>query len=262
MLKLYTIAFLTLLPILACTDTNKSGKEMVMEKGMVIEATNESGTLTIEAKENLFRTYTWDNNHIKIPLHPRQSRWYGSFGAQNSGGLKDIHTVIEEGQQHFSSTEEALEWIQWQNHLYHYVYTSDGLIVGWNTQKDTHSSQRTLGVQVWQIYINGNKPKQLAGANNSAINVKLSNLQTETLPSAGIFKSSKPKIINGRLYAGKAIDYMSDPAIRPTTPEEVENTITNGKLKKYSTYNFYYMLDGDFMWVNVDQKGRVILIGK
>jgi hypothetical protein len=72
--------------------------------------------------------------------------------------------VVEEGQQHFKTAEEAAKWIsaqQWAP----LVYRNDGLAVGY--RKELSRSQ--LDVVVWQIYIDGRKPTKLPGADDDKI---------------------------------------------------------------------------------------------
>lgn len=109
--------------------------ELVMNQGMVIEATNDRGTIIIEAGKDLERIYAWDDRRTKVSMWARKKRWLGSLGIYNPQGGREVHTVVEEGQQHFCSEEEALEWLAWQDKRFHYVYTSDGLVVGWYTSQ-------------------------------------------------------------------------------------------------------------------------------
>jgi ankyrin repeat protein len=153
--------------------------EIVMSPGMRITATTPVGTMTITAEDELTRSYTWEGATRSVVMGRRPVRWYGSLGIAWLGPgdhWKEHHGitrgVLEEGQQHLETTEEALKWIrseQVKQFARPLVYRDDGLVVGWS--KTLSRSQ--LNVEVWQIYINGEKPKRLAGSQNQAIVVTM-----------------------------------------------------------------------------------------
>jgi hypothetical protein len=73
--------------------------------------------------------------------------------------------VVEEGQQHFDTADAAVAWVkarQWMP----YVYTNDGLVVGWDT---TIPERKQLNVEVWQLLVAGSRPTQLGGADDAAV---------------------------------------------------------------------------------------------
>jgi len=144
--------------------------EMVMAEGMSITATSESGTITISAGKGFYRSYTWDGATRSAELWPRWDRWYGSLGAYYPGPgehWQDNHGitrgVLEEGQQHFATTQEAMAWIQ--SNLSGTVYRDDGLLVNWGRTL----GRKQLNVSVWQLYIAGEKPTKLSGSQNDKI---------------------------------------------------------------------------------------------
>lgn len=149
------------------------GNERVMSPGMTIAATTRSGTITITALDDLTRSYSWEGATRSVEMARRTKRWYGSLGLYYPGPgnhwkeHKGItRGVVEEGQQHFKATEEALEWIRsqtWQP----YVYRDDGLMIGWSKTLP----RQQLNVEVWQIYIDGKKPQRLPGSKNKMITV-------------------------------------------------------------------------------------------
>jgi len=157
-----------------CDDEVPPENEIVMTSGMKITATTPEGTITITAGEGLKRSYTWEGATRSVCMDPRYERWFGSFGLYYPGpgdhweehnGI--TRAVTEEGQQHFDSTEAALEWIESRTWVED-VYRDDGLVVGWNKTLP----RRQLNVDVWQIYINGEKPSKLGGSQNDAIVVE------------------------------------------------------------------------------------------
>jgi hypothetical protein len=148
--------------------------EIVMTPGMRITAITPEGTVTVHAGKGLKRSYTVDGITRSVEMWPRDNRWYGSLGLYYSGpgnhwpeheGIS--RAVVEEGQQHFQSEAEALQWLKerdWQPH----VWRRDGLVVGWRRISD----RKQLNVDVWQILIDGKKPDNLPGAQDDKITVE------------------------------------------------------------------------------------------
>ena len=160
--------------VAACAETQHVEREIVMSEGMSISATTPEGTITVVAGEGFERIYKWNGCEKSVILQPRNYRWSGSYGIYYPGtgitwlspcdGLS--RAVVEEGQQHFPTVEDAEEWIRSRRGL-SYVHRDDGLMVGWNV----FPTRRQLSVEVWQVYVNGSKPKQLSGSDNQAIRV-------------------------------------------------------------------------------------------
>jgi len=145
--------------------------EMVMSEAMSITATTDEGTITISAGQGFQRSYTWDGATRSVTLWPRWERWYGSLGAYYPGPgehWKDNHGitrgVLEEGQQHFQTVQDAMVWIHLPYHT-GCVYRNDGLMVCWGRTP----ARKQLNVEVWQIYIAGKKPAQLSGNQDEKI---------------------------------------------------------------------------------------------
>ena len=145
--------------------------EMVMTTGMKITATTKTGTITITAGMGYARLYTWEGATRGAELSPRNERWYGSLGASSAGygdhwqphnGI--ARGVLEEGRQHFKTEKQAIHWLR-EGRGMPLVYRDDGLVVAW----DKVLERKQLGVEVWQVYINGKKPHSLPGSNNSKI---------------------------------------------------------------------------------------------
>ena len=163
-----------------CTRAKPVKNETVMSPGMTITARTPTGIIAIRAGQGLTRSYTWEGATRSVEMWPRGERWYGSLGLYYPGpgdhwrehnGI--TRGVLEEGQQHFKTTREALLWLrersqEWGSATpFPYVYTSSGLVVGWNKTLP----RRQLNVEVWQIYVNGQKPVMLQGGQNRNIQV-------------------------------------------------------------------------------------------
>ncbi|MBU1053843.1 MAG: hypothetical protein KKC46_08440 [Proteobacteria bacterium] len=150
--------------------------EIVMTEGMQITATTlggmikaniggtlkdlhawEGGTITITAGKGLKRSYTWEGATRSVVMRPRGERWYGSMGIYYPGPGKHwkehneiSRGVFQEGQQHFDTTQEALEWLKMPNQ-HNCVYNNDGLVVCYSKTLQ----RRQLNVDVWQIFVGG-----------------------------------------------------------------------------------------------------------
>lgn len=189
------------------SHTSTSRCEAVMVEGMRVTFTNSNGGMTITCGKGFERSYTWDGDTRTLVMWPRKMRWYGSLGMYNPGayiegeleqwkehdGIK--RCVAEEGQRHFTNESDAVEWIRtWgDGKKLDYVYNDSGLVCGMDKQPPTVEERKkntdfpgTLFVDLWQIYINGKKPRKLDGAKNASITVSYPptyDLETVTPPA-------------------------------------------------------------------------------
>ena len=165
-----------------------SVNEVVMAPKTSIIAETPQGAITITAGQGLKRSYTWDGATRSVEMWPREKRWYGSLGLYYPGPGNHWTThqgisrgVVEEGQQHFKTVEDAMKWIADQTWA-PLVYRDDGLAVGMRKEL----SRAQLNVDVWQIYINGRKPDKLPGSQDDKIVVKQLN------PGGATLNQSRP----------------------------------------------------------------------
>ncbi len=70
--------------------------------------------------------------------------------------------VLEEGQQHFKSRDEALAWIKGRSRCHATVHSKNGLVVSF----DKVLNRKQINVEVWQVFIGGKAPNDLPGASN------------------------------------------------------------------------------------------------
>jgi len=181
---------------------SKPKNEIVMSPGMEITVRAPTGTMTITARDGLVRAYTWEGATRSVEMIARETRWYGSLGLyyDGPGDHWKAHNgitrgVLDEGQQHFKTTAEAIQWIHTRDDL-PLVYRDDGLAVGWN--KELPRNQ--LNVEVWQIYINGSKPHKLPGSENGNIVVTFG--QAGISPLARAVQSGNLKAVQALLNKG------------------------------------------------------------
>ena len=152
-----------------------ANNEVVMPANATIEANTGAGKIIIQSGNGLKRYYSWEGVTRSAVLWPRTGRWFGSMGLYYPGpgfhwiGHNGIRRgVLDEGQQHFNSIDEAEAWL----HLPHHsdcVYRDDGLVVCFS------KSFHTLNVDVWQIFVEGKSTsafKETAGDRIWAIDEK------------------------------------------------------------------------------------------
>jgi hypothetical protein len=145
--------------------------EPAMSPGMKIIAKTPACDLIITAGKGLKRSYTWEGATRSVEMIPRPERWDGSFGLYFPGpgdhwfphhGV--TRCIADEGQMNFSSLRKAMDWLSETPGFQPRLYRNDGLVV-WVDKN------QALGVDVYQIYINGKKPTKLVGAEDDKISV-------------------------------------------------------------------------------------------
>jgi hypothetical protein len=231
----------------------RKDNELVMCEGMAISV-HAPDPITITAINKIKRKYVTNDIGVTVNLIPREVRWYTSFGLYKPSGTRNLHMVLEEGQQHFYSEEEALHWLaigakKPESNL---RYTSDGLVVAWE------NPEGILLADVWQIYIQGKKPRALFGSSDSVITVSVPSEKSDSCVTVGEFTPSAPENIAGRLFSGRAIDLMREQGV---TAADVIGVIENGRGWKSGDYVIYLSKGTAKPSVVVlDSKGVVITI--
>lgn len=193
-LRSATLLFLLLLILGGSCKTNflestgQGNPEIVMTKGMRLEAFGSAGNIEIEAGEGYERIFRWGNGcERSVEVWPRQERWYGSLGLYYPGpaghwkkcdGVSCV--VFEEGQMHFASEAESEKWIDeryqgMQDYVHRNggmkvecVFTNSGIVVLWGIIPRS----KMLQVEIWQIMIEGKPPTHLTGARDDKIILK------------------------------------------------------------------------------------------
>jgi hypothetical protein len=223
----------------ASRDGNIPKNETVMSPGMEIRATTSVGEMRVTAVDELTRSYMWEGARRSVKMSPRVERWYGSLGLFHPGAGEHwkehkgiTRAVTEEGQQHFKSVDEAVEWIRSRAWM-PYVYRDDGLVVGW----EKTLPRKQLNVDVWQILVNGKKPTHLPGSQNEKIIVTHVELWTSPLGKA-VAKQDARAI--EELLAGGADPNATNIVGRPVLVEAAKcgyHEIIRGLLQKGANPN-------------------------
>ena len=163
----------SLVPVVG-DDQIPAGLEVVMAPGSKLVAVTPVGEIQVAAGKGLQRCYSWEGATRCVEMRPRRKRWQGSLGIYFPGsgyhwsGHRGIaRAVVEEGQQHFRTQEEALDWIHAQRRWISVVYRNDGLLVA----SGKNLERKQLNVEVWQLLVAGVRPRALSGADDQKINV-------------------------------------------------------------------------------------------
>lgn len=142
----------------------------VLPDGSTVMAHTAAGWIKIEAGPGSLRVFTWESARRGVAAKPRAKPFPGadSLGLHYNGkppiwkpyeGIDKLH--YEESTRNFQALVDLKIWTQIRR-LY-FAYNDQGLAVGWKRDGDT------LHVEVWQFYVDGQKPEQVPGANNDAI---------------------------------------------------------------------------------------------
>lgn len=177
MTKFKFIILLFLTALTACDDVGSMAEpysftELAMQPNMVIEATNKNGTVFIEYLSPLERRYKWDKFEEKRILIPREKRWHGKLGAYNPAStyiweVLEPRVVAEDSQLHFDNLNEYTAWLHQSSTVMDWVFTGDGLVVGFAASPDRNQ----VNIEVYQIYIDDEKPSNLKGNDPGRIQV-------------------------------------------------------------------------------------------
>lgn len=165
--------------LVAASFTACAEPELVLREGVRLTATTSLGVISVVAGAGVARTYKWDGCSLAASMEVRPNRWFGSLGiydpAPSLGWPFTIfrickgvsRTVVEEGQLHFADVSAAEEWIRRYVKIAPAVWSNDGLLVQWSVKPE----REQLNVEVWQICVSNQYPKQLAGATDAMLQI-------------------------------------------------------------------------------------------
>lgn len=176
-------AILACLLATSCQQNLPTTTEFVLSEGMVITATNPNGTVTISAGPGTERTFSGDGWNKRRNLIPRDTRWCGSFGLYDPAESSSPYgrLLADEGRLFFKSESEALRYLDAEGEYFKFVFNNRGLVVGYHVES-IPGGEPTRSVQVWQIYINGQRPASLRGADDTAVTMKSGTIPDTATP--------------------------------------------------------------------------------
>ena len=148
-------------------------REVVMVPGMTIEASNKNGVVSIRYVSPRKREYRWNGKRQVVRMIPRPERFLGMLGVYNPASTWlpfsfRPRLVVQESIRDFASMEEISKFLIQGSAYMDWVYTPDGLTVGFGESPPRNE----VDVDVWQILLNGEKPKDIPGARPDQIKVR------------------------------------------------------------------------------------------
>jgi len=186
----YLLVIVAALMISSCSvSQNKplssSPRETVLTGNMKICAFDNSEYICIAADGAVKRDIFWGEESHSIILVPRQKRWHGKLGLTeprqpyniwntNNGAIR---VLVTEAEIRYDSIESALKRLPlYREDGINILYNDSGLLVMW--RKTVFPDETVLDLSVFQILINGKKPRVLPGSQNNQLIVS-----SETLGS-------------------------------------------------------------------------------
>lgn len=153
--------------------------ELVLPEHTTLLAETPAGPIEVVSGVGLERWYGWAGCRLKVTMVPLSSRWYGSLGAVESSTtiFGDLFSrscdgisraVVGEGQIHFADLEWAEKWAErYRVTCPASVRTHDGLLVAWSLTP----ARNQINVNVWQICIDGQPPRNMPRSATGAISL-------------------------------------------------------------------------------------------
>lgn len=177
----YVIATTILSIISGCVNLHYASqnvipRETVLSDGMKICASYENEHICIAAEGFTKRIISWDGKVHAINLVPRIERWYGKLGLVSPKQPKNLwrdhgeitRALIKEAEIKYNSVESSLKRLEsYKTYGHNVVYNDNGILFIWS--KAELPGQNVLSLSVFQIIINGKKPKFLPGSNNDKV---------------------------------------------------------------------------------------------
>jgi|GEM_PF-3352945 len=151
-------------------------REVVLRPGESVIATNKFGTIKIGYVSERERRFDLDGR-IKIAiLRARPERFLGMLGLYDPAEAwvfapPPFRLLVEEAERHFNTYDQIYAALYEGSAVMDWVYTSDGLVVGYDKippPPDHQVEFNTYEVDLYQFYLNGAKPTGLRGARDVA----------------------------------------------------------------------------------------------
>lgn len=163
--------------LISCGEADKqnmpySFTELALDENVIVEATNKNGAVLIEYISPLMRRYKWDKYDELRALIPRKERWMGLLGAyapaeQNIWNIFSPRIVAEDSRLYFNNKTEMEKWLFQGKDVKDWVYTNDGLVVGFFKSPDRDQ----VNIEVYQLYVDGAKPTIMEGSRPKNIKI-------------------------------------------------------------------------------------------
>jgi len=154
-------------------------REVVLGPGESVTATNKFGTVKISYVSDRERRFDFDGRTKVAKLIARPDRFLGMLGLYDPADAwvfapPPFRLLVEEAERHFQSYDEIYAALYEGSAVEDWVYTKDGLVVGYEKVPPPPNSGLfdTYIVDLYQYYLNGAKPTGLRGARDSAVQLE------------------------------------------------------------------------------------------
>lgn len=150
--------------------------ESVLSENMRICVSYGGENICIASSGNTKRIITWEGEEHSINMVPRAKRWLGTLGLTDPGQPENIlktqkgpvEALFTEAQITYDSFENSLKDLGLYRDIgIKLVYNDNGLLVMW--RKTERPGLNVLDLSIFQIIVNGEKPKFLSGSQNQNI---------------------------------------------------------------------------------------------
>ena len=144
----------------------------VLFPGQSVDVLNQSGRLRISFVSALKREYQWDGEARVVKMIARQEPFLGRLGLYDPADIvgfrpHETRLVAQESVLDFPNYDRAYAFINESSAEVDFVYTSDGLAIGFDRVPARHQ----VNIDLWQILVKGKKPAGLVGAHNDSIHL-------------------------------------------------------------------------------------------
>jgi hypothetical protein len=152
-------------------------KGAVLERGQSVQVTNKNGTVKISYISPTKRNYEWDGQSRIIKMIPGEEDVTDPLGSVHPSyaGMYNpadvwivsfkVRLVVSEGTMNFKHENELYKFLDQGSAIMDWVYTSDGLAVGFARSP----GRQQINFYLYQLLLNGKKPTNLKGANPNKI---------------------------------------------------------------------------------------------
>jgi len=147
-------------------------RDAVLKSGETVEATNSNGKVKISYVTAQKRRYEWNGRSRVITMIPREEPFDGKLGLYEPADSWGFvfwkeRLVVQESVINFANLNEVDAFLRQTKDYMDWVYSSDGLVVGFGRTP----ARNQVNIDLWQLLLRGEKPKQLSGSKSDAIRI-------------------------------------------------------------------------------------------
>jgi hypothetical protein len=157
------------LGLVACSDGTPVVGNVLHPDQTVYAATN-SGKVEISYESPRERRFKWDNEDRIVRMIARAEPFEGRTGLYDPAASYELvpsetRLVVQESVLNFANYEAVYKFLKESTSEEDFVYSDDGLAVGFRRAPRRFQ----VGIDLWQIFVQGKKPAHLVGAHSEAI---------------------------------------------------------------------------------------------